>query len=110
MAWSMLSCGDFKLWHNRGNEEGSCRFPRWWRGTPQRCRRFADGDSSTRTRLAGQPGAIPGSDGSAGCVAQIHGDSNSTAIQHTFAEWVDAGEHVSFAGAAGDDPVVSQAA
>ena len=55
-------------------------------------------------------GAVPGVDGPAGCVTKDDGDTDSGAVQHAAAKWVDAGEQRVIARVAVDDPGFSWAA
>src|SRR5258706_15598403 len=81
---------------------------RWW---ASECVRGTAGDGEGAESGSGRgAGAVPGADGPAGCVTKGDGDSDSGAVQHAAAKWVDAGEQGVIARVAVDDQDISRAA
>src|SRR6267154_1730996 len=75
---------------------------RWW---ASECGGGAAGDGEgAKPGLGRGAGAVPGVDGPAGRVTKGDGDTDSGAVQHVAAKWVDAGEQTVIAGVAVDDP------
>src|SRR5690242_11109585 len=97
------------VWQNRRDEEDPRCFPRCGGRAPQCGGLAAERDSKTGAAVGSQPGAVPGTDGPAGCAAETDGSPDSGAVQRFAAERMDARKHGATADLAGDDPGVSPA-
>src|SRR5271154_2945901 len=105
-----ISRASYKPSPQSTDEEDIDFVSRRWRRTPQRGHRSARHDRSTGPSMAGGTCSIPRPYGPPGRAAQAHGRSHSGAVQHYPAEWLDAGRHATFAGAAAYDSAVSRSA
>src|SRR5215510_7645959 len=92
------------------NEENPYCLPRRRRWTQKRRSSITDGHCPTATRLGSGTGPVSRCYGPFGCSAQVHGDPDTAAVQHSSPKWLDFRQRLSSSYSASYDSTLSQAA